>query len=200
MFVVTTMLIFFSLIKTQDQQRVEYTNDELNVMQVIASQGQDEFVELLVLNEVENKLRRELVPAFWQRFKVHENRPHSSDAFKEAVDSLYNSLALIVPVLQNLVLLRQTAQSERQVYGQSSLMESFKVMVRASLHSQLPLNYQAITEDFYRISFKVFCNSESKEADPNESAEDVLQCAGCSQEIEMCQCQSIIQAFHETNG
>lgn len=169
-------------------------------MQMIVSEGQDEFVEQLVLNEIETRLRRDIVPAFWQNFAVTESRTHSLEAFKEAVDSLHDSLASIIPILQSLVLLRQTAQSERQVYGQLSLMETFKVMVRASLHSQLPLDYQAITEDFYRISFKVFCNSDSKEADQNESTEDVLQCAGCGQEVESCLCQSIIQAFHETNG
>lgn len=169
-------------------------------MQSIVSQGQDEFVEQLVIHEIETKLRRDIVPAFWQHFTIDESRCNSSDAFKDAVDSLYKSLASTVPVLRSLVFLRQTAQTERLLFGHSSLMESFKVMVRSSLHSQLPLNYQAITEDFYRISFKVFCNSEGKDTDQNESTEDILQCAGCNHEVEMCQCQAIIKAFHETNG
>lgn len=183
----------------EDKPGLEPT-DELAVMQRIVSEGQDEFVEQLVLNEIEARLRKELVPAFWRNFTVNGSKSQGLEAFKEAVDSLHDSLASIVPILQSLELIRQTAQSVRNVYGQSSLMETFKVMVRASLHSQLPLNYQTITEDFYRISFKVFCNADSKEADQNESSEDILQCAGCSQEVELCQCQSIIQAFHETNG
>lgn len=190
----------FILFQLKDQQKPDLPIDELSIMHSIVSEGQDEFVEQLVINEIETKLRRDVVPAFWQHFTFDESRCTSSDAFKEAVDSLFNSLACFVPVLRALVFLRQTAQSERLLFGHSSLMESFKVMVRSSLHSQLPLNYQAITEDFYRISFKVFCNSESKDSDQNESTEDILQCAGCNQEIDLCQCQAIIKAFHETNG
>lgn len=178
----------------------ESPHDDLTTMQAIVSAGQEELVEQLVLTEVESQLRNNIVPVFWQRFSVLDGRTQSLDPFKDAVDCLYESLASIVPILQSLVLLRQTAQTERQVCGQSSLLETFKVMVRASLHSQLPLNYQAITEDFYRISFKVFCNSENKDAEQNESTEDIFQCAGCGQEVELCQCQSIINAFHETNG
>lgn len=186
--------------ENQDQNRQDCPSDELSIMQSIVGQGQEAIVEQLVLNEIETQLRREIVPTFWKHFSDDEIKIHGLEGFKGAVDSLYDSLSTIVPFLQTLELLRQTAQSERQVYGQLSLMETFKVMVRASLHSQLPLDYQAITEDFYRVAFKVFCNSENKEIDQNESAEDIVQCAGCCHEIEFCQCQTIIEAFHDING
>lgn len=35
--------------------------------------------------------------------------------------------------------------------------------------------------------------------DHDESNEDLVQCEGCSFEIDQCQCNSIIEIFHDIN-
>jgi len=152
----------------------------------------------MILDKISNHLQRFIVPEFWRQFSK-ENETDGPRAFQAAVDKLYNSLAGLVPMLERLDTLRQISNSHWTVYGEHSLMATFKIMIRSSLYAQLPLNYKAITEDFYKISFEVFCNTESTDKDPNDSGEEVVQCPGCNHEMDCCECQSILQTFHETN-
>ncbi|XP_075228750.1 anaphase promoting complex subunit morula isoform X2 [Lycorma delicatula] len=121
------------------------------------------------------------------------------EKFKIAVDTLYSMLSVFTPVLDKMELLRLQGGTSRVIYGEEKLIGTFKVIVRSTLHAHLPLKHQIITEHFYRVSFKVFCNTDKLETDANDSTEEVVQCGGCGMEVESCQCTYIIDVFHSTN-
>lgn len=121
------------------------------------------FVEDLVISKIKQNLRQEIVPRFWSYFTDREKESDGFEKFKNAVANLYCDLDKFFSVVSNLELLRQGLEIERNVYGEKSLTNTFRVIVRALLHSQLPLSHPTIIEDFYRISFKVFCNADKSE-------------------------------------
>jgi anaphase-promoting complex subunit 2 len=144
-------------------------------------------------------MRQKITPEFWSRFSDRKTEIGGFEQFKDAVDYLYTTFTYFLPVLEKLEKLRHISRSHRVVYGEDTLLGTFKVIMTSTLLSQLPLTHQIITEDFYKVSFKVFCNTDKSDTDQDDSSEDVVQCGGCSHEIEQCQCQSILSVFHETN-
>ncbi|XP_021926586.1 anaphase-promoting complex subunit 2 isoform X2 [Zootermopsis nevadensis] len=144
-------------------------------------------------------MRQKITPDFWSRFSERKTEIGGFERFKDAVDFLYNSFSNFLPMLENLEKFRTISRINRVIYGEETLLGTFKVIVTSTLLSQLPLTHQIITEDFYKVSFKVFCNADKSDVDQDESSEDVVQCGGCSHEIEQCHCQAILLVFHETN-
>lgn len=177
--------------------------DVSNIVELIVRNNLENVVEDLILNKIEQDIRCNIAPAFWDNFTDRESEIDGFNKFQNAVAVLYKKLSEFIPVLENLEFVREKSGTKRTIYGEKKLINSFKVIVRATLHSQLPLRHQVITEDFYRFTFKVFCNPDKSKVDhavdPNDSAEDVLLCGGCGLEIESCHCKAIINVFHETN-
>lgn len=120
-------------------------------------------VEGLIWDKIKEELRRNICPSFCAKFTNRENENDGFEKFKTAVDDLYTRLSLFLPLLVKMETLRNISNLRNSVYGEESLINSFKVIVKATLHSQLPLRHQIVTEDFYRISFKVFCNNDTSE-------------------------------------
>uniref|UniRef100_A0A1B6GF83 Anaphase-promoting complex subunit 2 n=3 Tax=Cuerna arida TaxID=1464854 RepID=A0A1B6GF83_9HEMI len=169
-----------------------------NIIELIKDKQLILFVENSIFDKIELELRQKIAPTFWEKFNGRETETDGFEKFKTAVDYLYDTLLQFLPIIERMKKLRAIASCNHTMYGEVSLINVFKVVVRATLHSQLPLRHQVVTEDFYKVSFKVFCNLD-KDADGNDSAEDVLQCGGCNLEVELCNCKSIINIFNETN-
>ncbi|GLH11361.1 Anaphase-promoting complex subunit 2 [Gryllus bimaculatus] len=178
----------------------EYLEEQvLNVLELICQHQLSTFIEDYVVDKIQHITMQKIVPDFWSKFCKRENEMQGFESFRDAVYSVYNSLISFCPVFERLEKLRNISGIHRVVNGENTLLGTFKVIIRSSLLSQLPLNHPKITEDFYRISFKVFCNSDNYVCDQDDSPEDMVHCSGCEQEIGQCQCQSIILVFHEVN-
>jgi len=188
------------------------TNEELEDFLIIAYELNHKhlvhWVEDLIIDKIEQDLRQKIAPTFWEKFNGRETESDGFEKFKNAVDFLYDSSLMYLPTIERMKQLRSITSVSRPIYGEVSLINVFKTIVRATLHSQLPLRYQVVTEDFYRVTFKVQGHiakelqmNMDKELDPNDSTEDVLQCncEGCGLEVELCNCRTILEIFNETN-
>ncbi|XP_049784564.1 anaphase-promoting complex subunit 2 isoform X1 [Schistocerca cancellata] len=192
-------LAVFPILKAEEP--VSGSQDTSFIADVVREHNLGHFLEDLVLSRIQKILRQKIAPEFWSKFSGSEGENEGFGRFKDAVNNLYNRLHQFLPVLEKLEKLHDLSASKNHLaFGQRSVVEEFKVLLRATLHSQLPLNHSAITEDFYRRSFKVFCNSDKTESDIDEVADsENVVCGGCGTEIEGCQCRAILDAFHETN-
>lgn len=122
------------------------------------------FVEDVVICRIEQIMRQKITPEFWSRFSGRKTEIDGFERFRDAVDYLYSSLASFLSTLKKLEKLRFISRINRVKYGEDTLLGAFKVIMTSTLLSQLPLTHQVITEDFYKVSFKVFCNTDKSEA------------------------------------
>lgn len=141
---------------------------------------------------------RSVADAFWLMFPEKDNNNMSKTEgftqFKEAVDTLYNNLSNFKPVINMLQDLINMDDNEKTIYKEKSVFKAFKVIVRASLHSGMLYRSLKIVKDFYKVSFKVFLNT-----DIDDSNEVVVQCCGCDNTLENCMCQEIRKVFLDVN-
>ncbi|XP_026670308.1 anaphase-promoting complex subunit 2 [Ceratina calcarata] len=180
-----------------DKIQNECTDEEFtNVVKEIKSLGLTQFVEDVVIYHIELHIRQNVAPAFWKNFTITADEQTGFEHFKSAVDGLYMSLTEFLPLLKRLEYLTEIEANQSTTSGHNVLSQ-FKLIVRSTLLSQLPLRYEHIIEQFYRIAFNVFCNADS--STHVSTGNDSNQCMGCYQELEKCQCQMIVFMFHETN-
>lgn len=180
---------------------VEHYSEEniLSVLKTICMYDFSTFVEDYVIEKLQEIIIDKIVPEFWSKFANRKNEMEGFSSFRDAVYCVYNSLILFGPVLDRLKKLRDLSGNHRIIHGEKTVLGMFKVTVRSSLLAVLPLNHTVVTEDFYRVSFRVFCNSDKSVCDQDDSTEDMVHCSGCDQEIGQCQCQSISCMFYEVN-
>lgn len=115
--------------------------------------------------------------------------------FKKSVEDLYAELASFIPSINNI-------QKLKTFIGKNcNIMDKFKLLVRASLLAQLPPDHTRVIKTFYEVSFKVFCNLEDDkdQLQNSNSCLETVQCKGCLQEMDQCQCQRIYEIFCDTN-
>ncbi|KAK9499694.1 hypothetical protein O3M35_002696 [Rhynocoris fuscipes] len=156
------------------------------------------FIEDLVIDKIEECMRQTVAPQFWKYF--YEPIDNGFESFKIAVQELNKNYLSFLPVMQKLLEMRNLLNIKRVIYGETNLLILLKSIIRSTLHFQLPTpKHQIIIEEFYKLSFNVFYHSDKTHQDINESADDILQCGGCSSEVELCRCESIIEDFHTTN-
>ncbi|KAG7213043.1 hypothetical protein KM043_002374 [Ampulex compressa] len=176
----------------------ECTDEEFtSLIEEIKRSKLTRFVEDIIVHHIEQYIRQNVAPEFWKKFKNTAVEQEGFKLFKSAVDGLYASLTEFLPLLKKLEYLIQSEESQAANTLESNVLARFKLIVRSTLLSQLPLCHEHIIEQFYKIAFNVFCNSDNSAHDT--SGNDVTQCAGCNQEVEKCQCQMIVYMFHETN-
>lgn len=186
-----------------------------------------QFVEDVVIHHIEQYIRWHVAPAFWKKFENTDDSQQGFELFKSAVDALYTSLTEFLPSLKRLEYMKQDNMCSKSNTG-NDIRSRFKLIVRATLLSQLPLCHECIIEHFYKIAFNVFCNSDNSsqgkslilitdfcsfsskyivlyncecvfKADGEDTSLSEIQCIGCGQEVEKCQCQMVVYMFHETN-
>lgn len=118
-----------------------------------------QFVEDIVIDHVEQYTYLDVAPAFWEKFESTEDNQRGFELFKSAVDDLYIKFTEFLPVIKKLEYLRQNKDAD--LSSESDMETRFKLIVRATLFSQLPLCHERIIEQFYKIAFNVFCNSDN---------------------------------------
>lgn len=118
-----------------------------------------QFIEHLVIHQIQMYIRQNVAPTFWEQFTNDVNEQQGFKHFKTAVDGLYTSLTEFLPLLKRLEYLTQ--EETTQSTDLNNVLSQFKLIVRSTLLSQLPLHYEHIVEQFYKIAFNVFCSADS---------------------------------------
>lgn len=119
------------------------------------------FVEQLIYDKIEEDLRQKIAPVFWVKLNDPDLESDNFEKFRAAVDYLYDSLLQYLSTVERMKQFQVQESYDLRHYSQKSPINIFKLIVRATLHSQLPLRYQVVVEDFYKVSFKVFCNFDN---------------------------------------
>lgn len=164
------------------------------IQQLIVSLGVQIRVRDLILVHVEKYMRQHMAPMFWSKFTKVEDELRGFQLFKSAVNDLYECLASFFVMLKRLSILNASCCDNKLLYGEKDVMPGFKQLVRATLLSQLPLDFSVIIHSFYKLSFNVFDNQY-------ESSDGVehFMCLGCQNLVQECNCGYIVKVFHETN-
>lgn len=171
-----------------------YTETDYNeAVEIINTLKLPRHVENLVFNKLEKVMRQNIVPKFWSYFTDNKNELSHFTQFQKAVEELYYSLTVYVPLMNKLEQVLSDCASVCTMYGESSVLCAFKLLVRATLLAQLPPDHTKTVENFYEIAFRAFCNLD--EENPSEE----VQCAGCLQECQQCECPRICSVFYDTN-
>lgn len=149
-----------------------------------------------ILSSIDTHIRQKVAPTFWSKFQVETNDQHSSTTFQEAVTYLYDFVTSFHPQIQRLDYMRKFCDCPKYIYGESDTFEAFLVILRATLLSLKPIDFEIVVHDFYDSAFKVFANCDTEA----EDSLDDINCPGCSMESDLCACQTIIMNFHYVNS
>lgn len=117
----------------------------------------------IVLLEIDQKLRQEIVPDFWKRFQNSNagnvENDHGFYQFQVAVFELYKAFGIIHKTIGRLQILKQNCQFTNPSNEVRDEILYADEILKADLLSQLPAKFNTIVYAFYSISFKVFVNS-----------------------------------------
>lgn len=161
---------------------------------IITGLGIEVKIRDLVQIHIEKYIRQHVVPLFWSKFSKVEEELKGFQLFKSAVNDLYESVSSFAAMLRRLAILNNTCSDNKPIYGERDVNLGFKQLVRATLLSQLPLDFHVIINHFYKVSFNVFDN----EYEHSDMGEDVM-CSGCWNDFSECDCAYIVKVFHDTN-
>ncbi|XP_053613327.1 anaphase-promoting complex subunit 2 isoform X2 [Plodia interpunctella] len=164
------------------------------IQQIIVGLGIQIRIRDLALVHIEKYLRQHVAPSFWSKFIKAEEEVKGFQLFKSAVNDLYESVSSFQDMLRRLTVLNSSCCDNKPVFGEKDVIMGFKQQIRATLLSQLPLDYHIIINHFYKVSFNVFDN----EYEYSDMGEDVM-CSGCWNEYSDCNCSYIVKVFHDTN-
>lgn len=117
----------------------------------------------VVLLEIDQKLRQQIVPDFWKRFQnlnaAYDENEHGFYQFQVAVYELYKAFGIINKTIVRLQMLKQNCQFTNPSNKLRDEIFYADEILKAGLLSQLPAKFNTIVYAFYSISFKVFVNS-----------------------------------------
>ncbi|XP_076046085.1 anaphase promoting complex subunit morula [Oratosquilla oratoria] len=191
------------------QGNLEDNNGDINMaVNVIHELGAGQLVLDLALATVWDNLRRVVVPAFWSQVvtmlkELERGQSGSVQVmtwFASAVSQLYQNTVAYMPLLSRCKMLCEKTCAKYEKYVDGGLVEHFKLHLRATLHSQLPVNFPSVINKFYNIAFKVFYHAEvGLQEEVEESTEDQLKCGGCEEALDACQCATISDIFNQVN-
>lgn len=155
-----------------------------------------------ILNEIDMKLRQEIVPKFWNYFVQNDNDSETEfHQFQTAVHELHADYLQFQELLARLQLFKKFVRFRNVQHQNQNEIAAFNETLKVALLSQLPANFERIIYSFYHTSFKVFVNSHLDVPDDEECSVDLDQakCNGCDNSSEQCRCQDLVCAFNKTN-
>lgn len=133
-----------------------------------------EFVENAVISSIETHLQNATVPKFWAHFGEVENVYEGFKNFHNAITLLHQSYHQLLEYCRRLDMYRVTYNYRKTIYNETSSSNALKVILRASVLSQLPIEYKTTIEFFYKV---VLCFEES-----------CNECVYCKKPSPECQC------------
>lgn len=167
-----------------------------DIIQMIVGLGVHAKIRDLVIIRIEDYLRRRLVPEFWVHFTKNDDDLKGFQIFERAINDLYNAVIEFSDILKRLQALNDVCSDNKLLFAEKNVILGFKQILRASLLSQIPLDYQVIIEQFYKISFNAFDNETV--GNDSEMSEDTC-CPGCDRLHSTCNCKFVMAMFHEVN-
>ena len=157
-------------------------------------------IQSLVIPKIEEYMRKTIAPEFWSKFisATECDEKQGFQNFTSSVNELYDDSKKLLPMLKKLEL-AGSCKNEYCIYSQINILDYVKLLIRGTLLSQIPLHHTTIIEHFYKTAFNVFCNIEASTLIDDSHNNLGILCEGCEQEQHSCQCQTIVDIFHETN-
>lgn len=156
-----------------------------------------------ILNEIDTKLRQEIVPKFWNYFVQNDNDSETEfHQFQRAVHDLHSDYLQFQELLIRLQAFKKFVRFQNVQHQNQNEVAAFNEMLKVTLLSQLPANFERIIYSFYHTSFKVFVNSHLTDVPDDEECSvdlDDAKCNGCDNSAEQCRCQDLVCAFNKTN-
>lgn len=117
------------------------------------------FVYELVTIQIEEDIRKNVVPMFIVNFKEKCETLEGFKRFQESVKHLYLSVANTLPLLQKLEQLKYVdSKLHTSAFGAKNAIESYKITLIGTILFDLPSGYTSIIQNFYCVAFKAFCN------------------------------------------
>lgn len=182
----------------------EVSADELQ--QIVIELSRIEIAENVyetIINEIDSKLRQEIVPKFWNYFVQNDNDSETEfNQFQRAVHELHADYLQFQELLIRLQTFKKFIRFQNVQHQSQDEVAAFNEMLKVTLLSQLPANFERIIYSFYHTSFKVFVNSHLADVPDDEECSvdlDDAKCNGCDNSTEQCRCQDLVCAFNKTN-
>ncbi|KAG5876105.1 hypothetical protein JTB14_013685 [Gonioctena quinquepunctata] len=164
-----------------------FSKQEFNeVAEFLKNADLSHHIQNLIVSKIERKLRDEVAPEFWSYFKNNEHENRGFKQFYNAVKSLYDSYRQLDHTMSKLGMFSQAADMKETPYNELGVRSALRLILKATLLSQLNLDYQTVVINFYEAALKM------------EDVEQGFdgQCIICSQERLLCNC---LHLFQETN-
>ncbi|GLV33864.1 morula [Carabus blaptoides fortunei] len=184
--------LVFPILHNQSLDETCAEMDYREAVEVIKTLKLPRHIENLVFNKLEKTMRQNIVPTFWSYFTDNKNELSHFTQFQRAVEELYYSLSVYIPLMNKLEKVLSDCSTTCTMYGEASVLSAFKLLVRSTLLAQLPPDHKKTVENFYEIAFKAFCNLD-------EAGNEDVPCGGCQQDGQQCHCPKICSVFYETN-
>ncbi|VVC94836.1 unnamed protein product [Leptidea sinapis] len=166
----------------------------IEVQQIITGLGIQNKIRDLIVTHIEKYVRQQVAPQFWAKFSKVEEEIKGFQLFKSAVNDLYDAVNKFSGMLRRLIILNNSCSDNKTIFGERDVISGFILIIRATLLSQLPVDFNIIIFHFYKLSFNVFDN----EYESPDMSEDVM-CSGCWNDYSECICSYVVKVFYETN-
>uniref|UniRef100_A0A8D8R059 Anaphase-promoting complex subunit 2 n=1 Tax=Cacopsylla melanoneura TaxID=428564 RepID=A0A8D8R059_9HEMI len=162
-----------------------------------------EDLEDLILKNVQDELLNNVVPTFWSYFDKTKCTTNF-EGFRKFTDGIFylaKQLRLFMVHVRPIEKLRNIAGYKRNLYGYEDIEISFHVILKAALLSKLPKDHDTVTTYFYKHSFSSFVNQNANSSlnSSQGSTGSSTTCKGCTLDLEMCKCESIVDLFYKVN-
>nr|XP_023028180.1 anaphase-promoting complex subunit 2 [Leptinotarsa decemlineata] len=173
-----------SLIHLEDRA---FSKQDLQIVaEFIKKTSLSSHIQNLIISKIEQKLRVEVAPEFWSYFKNNEHENKGFKQFYNAINALYDSFKQLDHEVSKLGMFKKIIELEESLYNENCDHNALKLILRATLLSELNLDYQTVVMNFYEAALKMEDIEQGNDS----------QCIICSQERLHCNC---LHLFQETN-
>ncbi|KAF5286722.1 hypothetical protein FQR65_LT12455 [Abscondita terminalis] len=135
-------------VEVSDYKLIE-TVDAINQMKLAST------IQALVFHKVEKYVREQVSPEFWSYFANTDNVIEGFSQFYKAIKLLHGYYTQFLYLMRNVNVLRERGHCNEVVYGERNSVQVLKVIIRATLLSQLPLQHSKVIEYFYETGLKM---------------------------------------------
>ncbi|CAH1786015.1 unnamed protein product, partial [Owenia fusiformis] len=190
-------VISSTLSPVKDSISSDYSDRDVETsVDVLRHAGISHIIAEWFLETIKKHLRQTIAPTFWSNFEHDPSASQNCYQLAVAINALHQSLMDYESYIQKIMLIQQYLSSHG-IKMCSNVKERCHVLYRAIIFNSCPIYFQDIVNKFYTQAFKVFhrINQEEDTADVDEG----VQCAGCEDDKETCQCSKIMETFHTVN-
>lgn len=180
----------FPILKKPPETSVPNTTNYEETCNMIKTLHLTEHIQYLVITKIEEKLRKEIVPTFWDFFKKNVGpQGWGFQQFSKAVEYLFGHFNELETIGKHLEVLRNNNNFCTPIYNNDNMENTMILILKSSLFSQLPFEHKRIIFGFFEISIK--------RKDPQDTSVPKGSCVVCKKiETEHCMCDDL---FRDTN-